>query len=250
MNTDQKSTILVELDSILDTRLGTLSTIDASLVPPLLVQHGYHERMVDTFEGYDTQTFKERYKNRDAKVLSLSGITPMIDMASNFVKKTLDQTLQTPFHRNPKIELNIYPYTLTDAEVQLILGAVVTKTNKQCDVEVVSYSHEELNPVFVRQHYSMMMMYDYQLWLETHAKNGLWKKYSCPTVLLFCPLMIKNHELDIPEFKQRELLLEFGKIVEATRPYVDLHMLPVEAFSWVCNPHKENTSETQQESQK
>ncbi len=25
-------------------------------------------------------------------------------------------------------------------------------------------------------------MYDYQLWLEVHAVNGIWKKHSCPNV--------------------------------------------------------------------
>ncbi len=135
------TTMLVELDSILDTRLGVLLDIAPEKVPPLLAD-AYHGRLWDVFPGVDLLTYQRRYTGRDASILKNTWSTPMADLMADFVMKTLQQTLRTPFHKVPKIEINAYPYQLSDADATTIISAVVAKTNQQCDVSLVSYSQK------------------------------------------------------------------------------------------------------------
>ena len=238
--------MLVELDSILDTRLGVLLDVAPDVVPAILAKD-YHNRLWDVFPGVDFLAYQQRYQSRDKAILKNSWMTPMADMMTDFVKKTLQQTLQTPFHRVPKIDLNIYPYVLTDDEASVILKAAATKTANQCDIEIVSFSPEDLNPVFLKNNYEAVMMYDYQVWLETHSKNGLWKKYSCPQVIVFAPLMMKNPETYDSNLKVESTYQDFVTLSKAMSLYADIQFLPLEAYCWKFNPHKAPTPSTQKD---
>lgn len=241
--------MLVELDSILDTRLGVLLELDAEKVPAILAKD-YHERLWDVFPEVDLLAYQDRYSKRDKKVLKNSWVTPMMDLAFDFVMKTLQQTLKTPFHKSPKLDVNIYPYVLTEEEESIILSAVVASTKDQCDIEIVSYSPEQLNPVFLKNNYEVVMMYDYQEWLEVHSKNGLWKKYSCPNVAVMAPLMYKNTEVYNPKTKVMDIIKDFETLSKTMAPYVDMQFIPLEAYCWKFNPHKTPTPTTEPDSER
>lgn len=242
------SRMLVELDCILDTRLGVLLDIDPEKVPTILAKD-YHGRLWDVFPEVDLLTYQKRYKERDSSVLKNAWATPMVDLIEDFVFKTLKQTLRTPFHKTPKVDINIYPYVLTDEEVSVIISAIAVITNEQTDIEVVSYSPEELNPVFLKNHYEVVMMYDFHIWLETHAVSGVWKKYSCPNVTLMAPLMVKNNSTYDASKKVQDILTDYETLSKTMSPYVDIQFLPIEAFSWKFNPNKAIIPDTNQGTQ-
>lgn len=237
------TTMLVELDSILDTRLGVLLDIAPDKVPPLLAD-AYHCRLWDVFPGVDLLTYRRRYENRDTLILKNSWATPMADLMADFVMKTLQQTLRTPFHKVPKVEINAYPYRVSDVDAAVIIGAVAAKTNQQCDVSMVFYSPEDLNPVFLKNRYEVVMMYDYHQWLEVHATNGIWKKHSCPNVTVMVPLMIKNTDIYDQRKQASDILSDYETLTKTMAPYVDIQFLPLEAFCWKFNPAKFPTPTT------
>lgn len=235
--TTPTSRMLVELDSILDTRLGVLLDIDPEKVPTILAKD-YHDRLWDVFPEVDLLTFQRRYQSRDTKILKNSWATPMIDLMADFVYKTLQQTLRTPFHKQPMLEINTYPFKVSDEEASVIISAVAAKTDDQCDIKIVYYHPEDLNPVFLKNTYEVVMMYDFQEWLETHSKNGNWKKYSCPGVTVMAPLMVKNTDSFDPKKKIEHILSDYETLTKTMAPYVDIQFLPMAAFCWKFNPSK------------
>lgn len=227
--------LLAELDCILDTRLGVLLALDAEKVPALLAST-YHGRLQDRFEGFDQAAFEAAYKARGESILKNSRVTPMAALMLDFVKKALKQTLRTPFHKNPLVELNVYPYVIDDETADSILSVMAYLTQELCDVAIVSYSPEQLNPLFMSTNYAVAMMYDAPAWMETHAKNGLWAKYSCPDVQVFTPLMVRSAQ----EFVATDLQVlgnDFDTIVKEASVFVQLQFLPISEFCWVFNPN-------------
>lgn len=239
--------MLVEIDSILDTRLGVLMDIVPDQVPSILAD-SYHDRLWDVFPGVDLLTFQRRYNERDVSILKNSWSTPMADLMTDFVMKTLKQTLRTPFHKQPKIDINSYPYVLNDTDAEIIIAAVAAKTNQQCDVSMVSYSPSDLNPVFLKNHYEVVMMYDFQEWLEAHAVSGIWKKYTCPNVSVMAPLMVKNPDSYDKNMKIQNIFSDYETLSKTMAPYVDMQFLPLEAYCWKFNPDKLRTPTTREDS--
>lgn len=246
--TTPTSTMLVELDSILDTRLGVLLDIDPEKVPTILAKY-YHDRLWDVFPEVDLLTYQRKYRERNTSILKNSWATPMVDLMKDFVFKTLKQTLRTPFHKLPKLDINVYPYGLSDEEAAVVISAIATTTEEQCDVQIVSYSPEDLNPVFLKNRYEVVMMYDFHTWLETHSQNGNWKKHSCPKVSVMAPLMVKNSETYDPNKTVGDILEDYETLAKTMSPYVDMQFLPLQAFCWKFNPDKALVPDTPKDTQ-
>ena len=231
----KQSVFLTELDSVLDTRLGTLLAMDADKVASLLA-NGYHKRLKDEFPGFNMSEYWQRYAKRDAGVLMNSMATPMLEMLHDFVLKTLKQTLRTPFHKNPKIELNIYPFKLSEEVVREMVRCVAAATGGLCDVEAVDYSPQQLNPLFIKERYDVVTMYDYHLWYKAHIDSGLWSKYTCPNVSVFAPMMVKSEQVQVTQQLYDKIVDDTELITNELRPFFQLQSIPVAYFSWVFEP--------------
>ena len=222
------STLFVELDTILDTRIGALALMGGDTLSKVL-NSDYHRRLIDRFPNIDNDKFKEIYDSRNKKILQYSMITPIIDIISQFIATTLRQVITTPFHYKPKIALNIYPYKLTDEEVNNIIKVLVELTMAKADIEIVSMSYDEITPRFVKQNLSVLILYEYYKWLEIHSANEAFKKVTCPEVTLIAPSIyfnpIKaNTSQDINSFKIME---------EMAAPLVGLCLIDIKYFSMV-----------------
>ena len=232
-----KSTVYTELDALLDTRMGTLLRMNEHKFTKLLAT-GYHERIKDEFEGFDMAEYWRLYEARDVQTLKRSQFTGVINALYGFVEKTLQKTLRTPFHSEPKIQINTYPYQLSESEISLMARAIAYHTHQHADVEMVYRTPEQLNPVYVREHYSTMFMYDGPAWIELNAQAGYWNKYICPQVSICTPLLITNRDTNVSGMSKATVIADLDKLSQVFEPFVQVVFAPVEEFSWVINPHK------------
>ena len=242
MATEQKpltSIILVELDCLVDTRQGTLIRMDSDKAAELLI-NGYHDRPWDIFPGVDMDLYRTTYNHRDRDTLALSMVTPVGKLIKDFCDRTHQQTLKTPFHKQPKVCINIWPYTLEKEEITLIEESVSAIIQHVCEVEAIFKSPEDLNPAWLKEHIDIAVVYDPGKWLDTHSKNGLLKKYTCPKVIMMSPALLKKATEIVPK-NINDLLEETEKLTAA---FVGLQFLPVEMFSSVINPMRHKLLET------
>ncbi|MCK9517316.1 MAG: hypothetical protein M0Q87_14935 [Ottowia sp.] len=220
------STAFIELDCLLDTRMGTLTSMGDSSIKAAL-DYGYYDRGMDLWPGVNETEFKKLYASRDKIILMNSFMTLMGGILKDFVKKTIEQVINTPFHYKPKVVVNIHPYVLTEDEVTNIILAVKQVTLGLADIEVVDLSYEQITPIYVRENLSLVIMYEYYKWLEIHSANGNFKKVSCPEVGMFGPgIYFKK-----PDYKPKDNENPFEALEQLAAPFIALKLLPIEFFS-------------------
>lgn len=221
------STIFVELDTILDTRMSTLFAMSPKTLEKALL-NGYHGRLQDVFPNIDHDEFKTRYENRDKSLLMNSIVTPISAMVKEFVVKTHDNVNNSPHHYKPKVILNVYPYKLQPAEIAIMTQVMAELTLGMSDIEVVDMSYEQISPLYVKHNLSIMVLYRYDLWLDIHSANEKFKKTTCPDVTLFGPKMYFKHN-DHPDPGDEA----FESMRVLAGPFVNLILLPLSNFSSV-----------------
>lgn len=230
----RQSIFIIELDALLDTRMGTLLRLDKTCVDRV-IKSGYLIRDRDQFLGIDPDSFKELYNKRDKQTLSLSMMTPMMNIISEFCKSTISMNNSTPFIQEPKVVINIHPYSLTDKEAMLIKKAVEAKLGKLIEVDISNMKYEQITPSYLNKDISVLCLYDSYKWLDIQAEIGSFRKEICPLVTLYGPLLVKNLELkevDLSEFnKSMELL---------TKPFIDFKLVPVSFYSFDMTRFKNN----------
>jgi len=222
-----RQTIFTDLDSLLDTRAGCISTFGKDSLETNITP-SYFDRLSDKFqiEGYG-----DRYKARDKSVLSNSSLTPIITLIMEFVASTLQNNLNSPHVFKPTVIINTYPYVLNDEESNLVIRIIVNKTKEHADVQLVFMDYDELTPAYVRNNVSLMVMYDGVNWLDTQADAGRFNKKACPEVGLIVPAIGTG-----PDPKMDKNPFEIMETI--TAPIIGLKFLPVESFSLLLNPFK------------
>ena len=77
--------IFVDIDSIMDTRLTVLHSIDEDIASKQIKSGAYFTRLKDEFDYITYDMFKYIYKNRNKQHLRLATPTPMLDLIKEYV---------------------------------------------------------------------------------------------------------------------------------------------------------------------
>lgn len=163
------ATVYVELDVLLDTRLGTLARISDEIASAVLLSGNYHTRVSDDFPGVDKDVYQQQYKNRDVETLRKSVVTNAVPFLRHLVVVLTEQAIARPYHDGVKVVLNTFPYQLTGVEQEEILLCVKHWLNDHAHVELVFIHPTDLTPLHCTQQYSMMFVYEYAEWLNLHT---------------------------------------------------------------------------------
>jgi hypothetical protein len=221
----EKVSFYVDLDALLDTRAGTLFRHDPKVLE-LNLQKDYYLRTTDEFEGIDFDLYRELYSKRDIETLKHSLVTRVMPMLMDFAKDTLRAIINSPYQRQPKVVINIFPYELSESTERYVIAAVRALSHGLFDVEVIRTSYENLTPSYVKSNFLFMAMYSYWEWLDAQAQNGEFEKTQCPHVTLIGPQLIKS--------KEAERLLKgidaFDAIEKYSSPFIRLSLFPVAQF--------------------
>lgn len=187
------ATCYIDLDTLFDTRMATIHQFGLEAVEKTY-KGGYCDRISDEFDGVDTDKFNEAYRNRNIETLKQAMITPVVEVILQFAKQTLVALVSSPFRRQPKVIINIYPYKLSDEAVVSIITGMRIATERLMDIEVINMSPEELTPEYVKANFILMAMYDSIGWLDIHSKNQNLVKTQCPQVTLIAPELFRSKE--------------------------------------------------------
>lgn len=219
------STMMVELDALLDSRASILFKMNPDAFEKIL-KKDYFKRRVDIFENIDNDLYKELYSKRNKEVLKNSIITNIGEMMKEFCQTTLDNTLKTPFHLTPKLIINVFPYDLLEEELNIIVKGVAAVTNGIADIEIVNMSPEQLTPTYVKSKLSVLVLYDYWTWLETHSLNENFRKTTCPDVSLIGPRISFVKDFQVKEGDTDP----FEAATELAAPIISLSLIDIIHF--------------------
>lgn len=229
--------IHVQLDALLDTRLGLMAILDPQGAVKMATSEDYFARVNDDFSKYSTITdaaFKEAWEQRKAEVLRHSIKTHIPIMLHELITRLEIQEETTPFHQSPELEINVWPYTdLTEEEREAIRLAVLYHGGIQTIPEIVCFPPQELTPRKIKREYSGLVLYDLRDWLQHHLQDFV--KCPCPTVTVLAPALFAGTPPDVdqivddPEF--RSGVSAFSMTELACIEFFQLNLLDVKYFS-------------------
>lgn len=177
--------IYIDLDAILDTRLGTLSKYDQELAIRVLMSGNYHNRKEDVFEDISKEEFRELYSKRDKEILATSALTNISKVLKELISDIIKQSIATPYQSGVKVTINVFPYKLDDIEKEEISIAMEAIASGVAIIEIINVSPEELTPAYCKQSFSVMIKYDYEDWMNIQTKAFETKRLS--DIVLFAP---------------------------------------------------------------
>lgn len=247
--------IYIDLDSIFDTRIGTIAEIDPELVP-ILLDSNYLQRQSDVFGIIEEQTYKDLYKLRDVNTLEVSPYTRIFNVINNIINRLLKTAIDSPFATGAKLYVNTYPYKLSDEFIGTLLEFVVTQTNKLVEVQICNLSEDQLTFSFCKDKFDFLIMYDYNTFLETNINKNEHTKASLNNRTLLAP------ELYYRNFKEEEILklyknnpLMSGKTLAdifkmVASPSIILELIEPQYFSVDADLYKSDLFKKQENNEK
>lgn len=234
MRTDK--VIYIDLDSLLDTRLGTLIQINEIAAIEAL-DNGYHARISDDWSkltpNINQAEYNSRYKTRDIETLKVSRCTNAVPIINELSKSLIEAAIYTPEVSSVAVEVNLYPYKLSSDEVKMIEDVVRYYLSVNTNIKTTYLTPEQLTPDVIYLHYDGLIMYDFNAWIVSQVERL--KEKRLPTVTIMAPALYANKIPDKDEitFEDTGEISPFASLELVLCEYVDLHLLDAKYFSLI-----------------
>lgn len=159
--------VLIQLDALLDTRVGTAYRMGAKDIDWVSYFDRTHSKVWEFF-GLEEEAFKQTYLKRNLETLELSMATELYRQLSYVMRNKLVLATGSPLHERPEIVINYWPYNLSSATVELFKQAVVETLSDiaRMRVNAVYVAPERLTPKYLKDNYTDYVLYDLSEWLE------------------------------------------------------------------------------------
>lgn len=191
--------VYIELDTLLDTRIGIASLIDKHS-PIEMFANGYFDRNTDRLweltDKFSKENYLDTYVNRDVSVLEHSHLTKIINIVATNIDEMARDCVNNPLVHYPKVYVNTYPYSLPDGLKIGIKECLTYYLGNDIEINIGYLSPINLTPVYINNNFHMMFMYDFLSWYKPNGK--LLVKTSLNNTIMFLPkiLKYKMSELD------------------------------------------------------
>lgn len=236
------STLCIDLDSLLDTRVATLFVNGIVSLNTKDDIYNYYTRTIDAFNGVSHEEFLEMYRKRDKRTLSLSVGTPINKMLKDFCCSTMVLQVSTPWAMRPRICINTYPYVLTDKEVNVIIRGIIAAVADMADVYVIHKSNAELTPTYIKEEFSIFIKYDLLEWLSVIDTEEHPNEVKMPEIGLIAPKLYYKDMTKDQSFASttNQGIDPFDEYSKLLRPVFNIQFLPVSHFSALISGVNEN----------
>lgn len=235
------TTVYVELDALMDTRLATVSKVSGEAAVALVTGEAYYKRTRDDFSRLvplDQDAYRKAWEERDVETLKGSLITHVPLLLKELITKLEQAEEETPFADQLALEVNVWPYQLSDAERDMMQLAVMAYAGIQTTPEIVSIAPQELTPEKVKRKYSGLIMYNFRDWLQHHMEQ--FQKWPCPRVTCLAPALYHGEEVDVEKLivdDMRKDLSPFEMTEMACAEFLGVSLLDVKYFSIFRSKH-------------
>lgn len=177
MQSSSEFTLLLDLDAMFDTRMGTLLDLHPDIGDTLDVK-AYRSRKIDnwgvlTKGRVSDEEFKVHYAQRGIDILSKCIISGTIPLIMNYVDSIRDRYIRGVDITSISIDINTYPYTLPGPIADTLQNCLRALLPVYVQVGMCRLSIEDLSPEMIKSHYSGWVTYDIHPWLEVYHEDLL-----------------------------------------------------------------------------
>lgn len=227
--------ILINLDCLLDTRQGTLLTINPEVAYEITSKEDYHARESDEFESeqygkLSTELYeqvKEKFKH---EIIFKSLKTKMYLLLQELIDGYVKLALTTPHVSTITLEVNLYPYQFTETQVEYLMKALIAHLGNAAAISIVNFDIKQLSLKAIAEKYESVIMYNPVEWLN-HRHNEL-KVGTLKELTLYIPRM--NSVRALTEKERKSISKNVSDVYKFTEMlfagFIRLNYVPVEYY--------------------
>lgn len=227
--------VLIDLDSLLDTRLGKILYNNPDTAYLVSSNPAYYQRETEDFLGENNvligREMLSKVPKEPSDLLPLSQRTIIWGFVSALMLTLMDKNTDCPVFGSLGLEINFYPYVLSNNEIKEIEKVAGEIFQHLFGVKLVRYTPHMLNVTVVKDNYLNLIMYNPKQWLDTH-QNEL-RKGALKDVVLYIPKVNQLRALTEEEqTKQKEFGMRIWEdgLKMLFAPCIQLEFLPVKLF--------------------
>ncbi len=190
----------VDIDALMDTRLGTLFVLYGEEALKI-VDTNWRTRISDEFDlfldSYNHDEYSHAWTHRDRRALMCAWPTNMFIFIHDILAEDLlEQTGKDPDFGGFKLTVNHYPYQLEESEKEAFKSCVALRLDlNPVDVELRYIPYSQMNAQWLKQaSYTAIILYNLDQWLGEAFKEDSPLNGNPDTVLL-APLLFKSRKV-------------------------------------------------------
>lgn len=251
--------ILVELDALLDTRLGAMRVFNEGLWRKTWQDPAYYNRLLDDFEHFGqgiTMMWRGIYDQRATllddngapKVLAASVMSLMPASVGTIIRNIYAKSIDHPTDFGADVYINVYPYKLdsqTCLEICLALEEQMIP-GKEGDgqllfdtkIETVDIPYAELDIHHCREDWNTIIMYNFGEWFDVQAKS-IYESTKGAALTEFIVPELLRHRMELKDLRKPdgEIVNPFHETKRHLAISMTLNFWNAELFS-LPNPYK------------
>ena len=168
---ENNNNLLVDLDSLFDTRLPVLMGISEAAAYNVLNSGYYYNRVKDEFDLIPASIFRTIYRYRTKGVLEYALPTHIFNVMASILDDIYRDDTKNVLNKDDKyLYINLYPYELSVNEKD-ILSSAIKQLIPPVNIKFINVSNVELTPKWIYNNVSSMIKYDLQDWVEWHVSD-------------------------------------------------------------------------------
>lgn len=240
----------VDLDSLLDTRFGTLMRMEPKYAIYASGADEYSNRVTDDFRAifgdeFDLQFYKELYQHRDKSTLFYSRRTDMVTfLRQQIYRQAILKATGDPRIGQLEVVVNYYPYKLDEEDINVyreLLSITLETESRFIKLEYRPYTEMTLH--WLREtEPAVMVLYNFTEWINIcpdfpKSEEEYQGVYASPETMLFAPGLLTDkdslktfNELDKSELTDKD---PFTILARGLSPFFAYQALPPRLFSAV-----------------
>lgn len=223
-----KHDIYTNLDSILDTRLSLIYSLNKTLFTDIVKNNlnSYQSRIMDDFNGFDSRLFKEIYKKRNKKIIK--------EPIPNFIPQLLKSYILNALEQKPSevitLYLNVYPYVLSSIEKENLQNGIFNIFKGIINIEILDKPETEVTVKFMHENIGLIVMYNGLDWVEHNLSNKNLVSLGIPDILMIVPRL--TNRIVVKKDSLNDFFTDFEKYLHQ---FVQLLFLSPRLFSIKVN---------------
>jgi hypothetical protein len=231
--------ILTDLDTLLDTRFGTVAKHSFQN------KTDHFDKLVSKIDDYvdriadedivditGLNNFQELYEKRDNSTLHFSKVSRILMLIRASIVGMKSKSLEIPYDYKPVLYVNTHPYNLTKEQSDAMQETIVLALGKQAiETKMINVPIDRFSPFDVSVKFNFIYLYHYNKFLDGLVVSENFFKVSLIDKRLVAPAIIfENRDKVYKEFGK-----EFGSIFtnlkEISEPFIGLDYIDGYYFS-------------------
>jgi hypothetical protein len=204
--------IYIDLDGLLDTRLGTLSLNNPEAAVQVVKSDAYWDRDYTDWHrfsnGYvDNDTFNHWWVERDRRVLQESVVTGIITVLMRLLTEYSQNQKEGTVEEDVAVEINIAPYDFSDDEMDELTAILREATYSELPVLFSSRPLDELTPEFIREQYGAVILFEFHAWIRHHHTALV--EHRCRDITFVVPRLFEQDPQRLSDEQRRDEFIAF-----------------------------------------